>query len=271
MYATYYRDTTLNTLQEGRTQVRFKLEYDGTNYSGWQLQNGQDSIQARLEEALARIFGEPIRVRGAGRTDAGVHARGQVAAARLPRPFDPVELARALNAILPRDITVLDAAWASDKFDPRRDARLRIYEYRVLNQPLRSAFERDSAWLVREPLDVDAMNVGAAAFVGEHDFAAFRSLGSAEKTTVRRVAVSRWRGNSEAHDAGRLLIYRVEATAFLRHMVRTMVAAMVEVGRGKPAGKPPADTIAGLLASGDRALAPAPAPAAGLYLVEILY
>ncbi len=247
-------------------RVRLKLEYDGTNYSGWQMQAGQNSIQAELEEALARIFGGLIRVLAAGRTDAGVHARGQVAAARLPRPFDPAELARALNAILPPDIVVLEASEVGDSFNPRRDARLRIYEYRVLNQPLRSAFERNSAWLVREPLDIRAMNAAAAAFVGEHDFAAFRSLGSAEKTTVRRVALSHWRRENERH-----LIYRVEASAFLRHMVRTMVAAMVEVGRSKSAGKPPADTIAALLASRDRALAPAPAPAAGLCLVEVRY
>ncbi|HVB79911.1 MAG TPA: tRNA pseudouridine(38-40) synthase TruA [Candidatus Binataceae bacterium] len=257
-------------------QVRLKLEYDGTNYSGWQMQSGQNSIQAELEAALARIFGEPVRVRGAGRTDAGVHARGQVAAARLPRPFDPAELARALNAMLPPDIVALEAAEAGDNFDPRRDARLRIYEYRVLNQPLRSALERNSAWLVREPLDLVAMNAAAAAFVGEQDFAAFRSLGSAERTTVRRVELSRWRRENEPHadephKDERHLIYRVEANGFLRHMVRTMVAAMVEVGRGKSAGRPPADTIARLLASRDRALAPAPAPAAGLCLVEVLY
>jgi tRNA pseudouridine38-40 synthase len=253
-------------------QVRLKLEYDGTDYSGWQMQSGQNSIQAELEEALTRIFGVPTRVRGAGRTDAGVHAHGQVAAVRLPRPFDPAELLRALNAILPPDIVVLEAARAADHFDPRRDARLRIYEYRVLNRPLRSAFERNSAWLVREPLELAAMNEAAAAFIGEHDFAAFRSLGSEEKTTIRRVEVSRWR---DEHDldprGGRHLIYRVEANAFLRHMVRTMVAAMVEVGRGKPAGRAAAETIAALLRSRDRALAPAPAPAAGLCLVEVLY
>src|ERR1700694_5906069 len=132
-------------------QVRLKLEYDGTNYSGWQMQSGQDSIQARLEEALARICDAPVRVRGAGRTEAVVHARGQAAAARLPRQFDPVELARALNAILPADIVVLEASAADEAFDPRRDARLRIYEYRVLHHPLRSAFERNSAWLLGEP------------------------------------------------------------------------------------------------------------------------
>ncbi|HEY2523997.1 MAG TPA: tRNA pseudouridine(38-40) synthase TruA, partial [Candidatus Binataceae bacterium] len=224
-------------------QVRLKLEYDGTDYSGWQMQTGQNSIQAELEEALARIFSTPTRVRGAGRTDAGVHARGQVAAVWLPRPFDLAELLRALNAILPPDIVVLEAARAVDDFDPRRDARLRIYEYRVLNRPLRSAFERNSAWLVREALDLAAMNEAAAAFIGEHDFAAFRSLGSEEKTTLRRVEVSRWCDQYDLDPrGGRHLVYRVEANAFLRHMVRTMVAAMVEVGRGKPAGRAPAET-----------------------------
>src|ERR1700686_1560953 len=247
-------------------QVRLKLEYDGTNYSGWQMQSGQDSIQARLEEALARICGAPVRVRGAGRTDAGVHARGQAAAARLPRQFDPVELARALNAILPADIVVLEASAADEAFDPRRDARLRIYEYVVLNQPLRSVFERNSAWLVREPLDIGAMNAAARVFTGEHDFAAFRSVGSAEETTLRRVEVSLRRRDDERH-----LTSRVEANAFLRHMVRTMVAAMVEVGRGKSAGRPPADTIAALLLSRDRGAPPGPAPAAGLCLVEVRY
>src|SRR5581483_2964311 len=168
-------------------------------------QSGQDSIQARLEEALARIFGAPVRVRGAGRTDAGVHARGQVAAARLPRRFDPAELARALNAMLAADIVVLEAAEVAENFDPRRDARLRIYEYRVLNRPLPSVFERNYAWHVREPLDLDAMNAAARVFVGEHDFAAFRSLGSEEKTTVRRVEFSAWRRAEPS-----LLVYRVE-------------------------------------------------------------
>ena len=161
-------------------QVRLKLEYDGTNYSGWQLQIGQDSIQARLEDALARIFGSPIRVRAAGRTEPVLHARGQVAAARLPRHFDPAELTRALNAILPADVVVLKRRRSATT--PTRARRAAsIYEYHVLNQPLRSAFEHSSAWLVRERLDIDAMNVAAAAFVGEHDFAAFRSLGSVEQ------------------------------------------------------------------------------------------
>jgi tRNA pseudouridine38-40 synthase len=242
-------------------QFRVTLEYDGANYSGWQLQAGPDSIQARIEAALTKLFGSMIRVRGAGRTDAGVHARGQVAAFTAPRPFDAAELKRALNALLPPDIAVLDAAAVDDSFDARRDARSRVYEYRVLNQQWRSAFDFRHAWLVRDALDDAAMNAAAAAFVGEHDFAAFRSLGSEEKTTVRRVYRSEWRRD------GAILIYRVEATAFLRHMVRAMVGAMVEVGRGKLTP----DGIAMLLERRDRALVPAAAPPEGLFLIEVRY
>lgn len=242
-------------------QIKLTLEYDGTNYSGWQWQNGQDSIQARIEAVLERIFAEKVRVRGAGRTDAGVHALGQVAAFTLPRPFDPAELQRALNAILPPDIVILDAAETGDEFDPRRNARLRAYEYRILNQKWPSAFEYRYCWLVREPLDLGAMNVAAQSFLGEHDFAAFRTLGSEERTTLRRVYSSQWTRE------GNRLVYRIEATSYLRHMVRTMVAAMVEVGLGK---RTP-DSVADLIGSRDRALAPASAPAAGLFLVEVRY
>jgi tRNA pseudouridine38-40 synthase len=241
--------------------IRFTLEYDGTNYSGWQLQNGQDSIQARLEAALKQIFSEPIRVHGSGRTDAGVHARAQVAAARIPRVFDPAELKRALNALLPADIVVRDVVAASDDFDPRRDARSRVYEYRILNRAHPSAFEFRYAWHVREPLDLDAMNRAARIFIGEHNFAAFRTTGSEERTTVRRVIASDWRRDAD------VLVYRVEASSFLRHMVRTMVAAMVEVGRGRLS----TEMLAAILAGGDRASAPAAAPACGLFLVEVRY
>jgi tRNA pseudouridine38-40 synthase len=242
-------------------RVKLTLEYDGTAYVGWQLQAGQDSIQGRIESALAQIFGVAVRVSGAGRTDSGVHARGQVASALLPREFDPAELKRALNALLPPDIAVLAAEAAPQDFDPRRDARSRIYEYRVLNRKSRSAFEFHYAWLVRAPLDLEAMRSAARGFVGEHDFVAFRTLGSEEKTTRRRVVASDWRR------AGDLFRYRVEANGFLRHMVRTMVAVMVDAGHGKIA----IGDIAAMITSRDRAAAPAPAPACGLYLMEVHY
>ncbi|HUY28880.1 MAG TPA: tRNA pseudouridine(38-40) synthase TruA [Candidatus Binataceae bacterium] len=241
--------------------LKLLLEYDGTNYCGWQLQSGQDSIQGRIESALEQIFQTPVRVYGAGRTDAGVHARGQVAAIRLPREFPAADLQRALNATLPRDIVVLEASPAPDNFDPRRAARSRVYEYRILNRAMASAFEYRYAYLVRDPLELAAMQAAATVFIGEHDFAAMRTLGSMETTTMRRVIESVWRREHE------LLVYRVEATSFLRHMVRTMVAAMIEAGRGRI----DADEVAAIVASRDRARAPAAAPAAGLYLTEVLY
>jgi tRNA pseudouridine38-40 synthase len=242
-------------------QILLRLEYDGANYSGWQLQAGQDSIQGRIENALERIFSEKVRIRGAGRTDAGVHARGQVAAFTLPRRFDAGDLMRALNALLPHDIAVIEADEIGDEFDPRRGARARVYEYRILNRRVRSAFEFRYAWLIRKALDAAAMNAAAQVFVGEHDFAAFRSLGSDEKTTVRRVFSSAWTGEGDR------LTYRVEATAFLRHMVRTMVATMVEAGRGRLS----AAQVRELLEKRDRALVPASAPACGLFLMEVRY
>jgi tRNA pseudouridine38-40 synthase len=240
---------------------KLTLEYDGSNYCGWQLQPRGDSIQGRIEAALERIFGAPVRVFGSGRTDAGVHARGQVASISIPRPFDPGELQRALNAMLPADIVLLDVSPAPADFDPRRDARSRVYEYRVLNRKVASAFEYRYSWLVRDRLDPAAMNRAARIFVGEHDFAAFRSLGTDVTTTVRRVIASEWTRDAD------VLLYRVEATSFLRHMVRAMVAAMVEVGRGKLS----ADQIAAILAGRNRQAAPANAPPGGLYLVEVRY
>ncbi len=241
--------------------LKLTLEYDGSNYSGWQLQPRHDSIQGRIEAALERIFAAPVRVFGSGRTDAGVHARGQVAAITIPRPFDSGELQRALNAMLPADVVVLDIAPAPDDFDPRRAARSRVYEYRVLNRKIASAFEYRYSWLVRDHLDLAAMNCAARIFVGEHDFAAFRSLGTDVTTTVRRVISSEWTRD------GDVVLYRVEATSFLRHMVRAMVAAMIEVGRGKLTP----EKIAAILAGRDRHAAPANAPPGGLYLVEVHY
>ena len=241
--------------------LKLTLEYDGSNYSGWQLQPRHDSIQGRIEAALERIFAAPVRVFGSGRTDAGVHARGQVASISIPRPFDRAELQRALNSILPNDIVILDISPAPDDFDPRRAARSRVYEYRVLNRKVASAFEYRYSWLVRDQLDLAAMNCAAHIFVGEHDFAAFRSLGTLVTTTVRRVISSGWTRE------GDLILYRVEANSFLRHMVRAMVAAMIDVGRGKL--KP--DQVTTILAGLDRHAAPANAPPGGLYLVEVRY
>lgn len=241
--------------------VKLTLEYEGTNYSGWQFQSRHDTVQGRIEKALERMFSTLVRVHGSGRTDTGVHARGQIATIKLPRPFDLDRLRTALNSLLPADIVVLAAEPVPDGFDPRRSARARVYEYRVLNRLVPSAFERRFTWLVRDPLNLRAMNAAARAFVGEHDFVAFRKVGSAEKSTTRRVTVSRWTHEDD------LFTYRIEANSFLRHQVRTMVSAMIECGRGKL----DAAAVADILASRDRNRAPASAPPQGLFLVEVRY
>jgi tRNA pseudouridine38-40 synthase len=241
-------------------RVALLLEYDGTAYAGWQVQAGHDSVQARIEQALNRLFGTPIRLAAAGRTDAGVHALGQVAAFDAPRHWETAELQRALNALLPPDIAVRQAREVAASFNPRRDAQVRIYEYRIRNRPLRSAFGYRYAWHLREPLDLELMGAAAREFLGEHDFAAFRTLGTQERSTVRRIYQSEWRGRDD-------LVYRVEGSSFLRRMVRTMVAAMVEVGRHRQ----PVASIRALLREGERAQAPAAAPSCGLFLVGVRY
>ncbi|HLH75451.1 MAG TPA: tRNA pseudouridine(38-40) synthase TruA [Candidatus Binataceae bacterium] len=243
-------------------RIRLVLEYDGTAYCGWQLQRpGEDSIQARLEAALAQLFGQPIRVSGAGRTDAGVHALGQVAAFDAPRQCESAEVARALNALLPADICVREVHPAAPNFDPRRHAWLRIYEYRILNQPTRSVFDYRYTWHIREPLDVTAMAAAARQFIGEHDFAAFRTQGTPVRATVRRIYLSQWSVD------GSRLSYRIEGSSFLRHMVRTLVATMVQIGRHRLG----LAELQALLRSGTRAQAPAAAPASGLFLIGVRY
>jgi tRNA pseudouridine38-40 synthase len=242
-------------------RVRLTIEYDGTGYSGWQLQASEDTVQARIEAVLETLFNQKIRVQAAGRTDAGVHALGQVAAFDAPRQIKPAELRRALNAMLPSNIAVREAAEAPDGFDPRRAACGRVYEYRIVNRELRSAFDHRYVWHISEPLELAAMEAAAGLFLGDHDFAAFRTLGTESKTTIRRIYRSQWERR------GDLLLYQVEGSAFMRRMVRAMVAAMVEVGRKRMS----LDAIVALLGGGDRSQAPAAAPACGLFLVEVLY
>jgi tRNA pseudouridine38-40 synthase len=245
-------------------QLRLVVEYEGTRFLGWQLQPGGRTVQGELERALGVALRAAVRVRGAGRTDAGVHARGQVATAVVPRPdVDVRRLLRSLNALLPDDVAVREVTLVDDAFDPRRHARSRVYEYRILNAPSPSPFWRLWAWHLARPLDVAAMNAAARLLVGEHDLAAFRAADAKDtpRTTVRRVLESRFT------DEGSPLVYRVEATAFLKHMVRNVVGTLVEVGLGE---RPPG-AIADLIARRDRTRAGATAPPHGLTLVEVRY
>lgn len=240
-----------------------RVEYDGTAYVGWQLQPDGPSIQGVLEQALATALREPVRVRAAGRTDAGVHACGQVVAVPVSRvPEDLDRLAKSLNALTPADIAVREVTVVDDHFDPRRHAKSRRYEYRILVARTPSAFWHRYAWHHPVPLDADAMATAAAALLGEHDFAAFRAADADPvRSTVRRVLVS------ELVRDGELLVYRIEATAFLKHMVRSIVGTLAEIGRG---ARPAAD-MADILASRDRRRAGETAPAHGLVLVAVRY
>jgi tRNA pseudouridine38-40 synthase len=245
-------------------QLRLVVEYEGTRFLGWQLQPGGPTVQGELERALATLLRERVRVRGAGRTDAGVHACGQVASVAVTRvPADLRRLLRSLNALLPADVAARSVDVVDDAFDPRRLARSRVYEYRIWRAEAPSPFWRRFSWHCSRPLDLGAMQAAAAAVAGEHDFAAFCGADphSPPRSTVRRVLESAW------HDEGRMLVFRVEATAFLKHMVRNLVGTMVEVGLGERE----AGGVAPLLASRDRTCAGPTAPAQGLTLVEVRY
>lgn len=243
--------------------MRFKLivEYDGSDYHGWQIQPNGRTIQQTLEDAVTRFSGESVRVASAGRTDAGVHAAGQVVSFTLQAPRPPEVVLRALNALTPRDISITAADVVGDDFDPRRAARSRTYVYRIWNARWPSPFWRRYAWHVARPLDVGAMRAAAAALLGEHDFSAFQAADCDADNPVRRVL----RSEFEQHEV--LITYTIEATAFLRHMVRSIIGTLVEVGSGTRA----ADDVPRLLATRDRNQAGATAPACGLCLQEVRY
>jgi tRNA pseudouridine38-40 synthase len=248
---------------EQRVTRRLKLilEYEGTAYHGWQLQPGLDTIQGRLEDALGRLAGRPVRVTGAGRTDTGVHALGQVASCAGTWRLDDATLRRALNALLPADIAVRTVETAPPDFDPRRAARSKTYRYTLLRQATRSPLLARFSVHAPAPLDLAAMREAGAALVGRHDFSAFRAGTCAAATPVRTLTRVEWRTD------GPLWHLEIDGNAFLQHMVRIIVGTLLEVGRG---ARPPA-ALAEILASRDRRRAGKTAPPQGLCLVAVAY
>ena len=246
--------------------LRLLVEYDGTDFHGWQRQKGGlRSVQQSLEDAVRVMTGQTALVRGAGRTDAGVHAMGQVANFRItegPGLRIPTGgFLRGLNANLPPDVAVLELCEAPESFDARLAARGKHYRYQIWNHLVRSPLHSRRSWHCRAPLDLAVMRQAADVLVGEHDFAAFRAADCERKTTrrlLRQVAVSR---------QGALVTIDVEGTAFLKHMVRILSGTLVEVGRGELS----VSDVAALLEHGDRTRGGVTAPACGLTLVSVTY
>ncbi len=245
--------------------LKLTLEYDGAPFVGWQVQPNGPSVQGAVEAALDKLCGAPARVTGAGRTDAGVHARGQVASLDPPRDLPLSAWTAGLNAHLPPEVACVRAEEAPPGFDARRWARGKRYVYTLVRSPVRSPLWRGRAWELRRPLDVAAMTAALPHLRGSHDFSALRAADCPATTTVREVRELSIR--AELLREGELLEVRIEATAFLKHMVRNLVGTLVEVGHGKRSP----DSLVELLDSRDRTRAGPTAPPHGLLLDEVFY
>ncbi len=253
-------------------KIKLLLEYDGTAYQGWQIQKKGFTIQGIIEEKILKITGEKSKVIGASRTDAGVHALGQVATFRTESRLAPEVIKRALNAILPHDIRVLGASEVNEPFHARESAKRKSYFYIITNQKGSSAFLYKYTWLVKQPLELKSMTEAAEVVIGKHDFSSFRGTGSGTKNPVREIS-SLSINRLERTDfmtisiEGDFVKIRIEADGFLRHMVRNIAGTLVEIGRGRI----PADRIKEILKSCDRRLAGPTAPPHGLFLERIVY
>jgi tRNA pseudouridine38-40 synthase len=239
--------------------TKLVLSYDGTDFRGWQKQPDERTVQGVVEDALTRLGGKRIPVVGAGRTDAGVHAKGQVASFKAELHLQGDPLRRALNALLPDDLRVLSAGPAPPGFDARKSAQSKVYRYRILNGPRISPFLFRYALHWTGPLDIGKMAEAAGLFARKADFTAFSSNRLLQP--VRRVS------RSEIRKRGAEIIYTIEADGFLRYMVRTIVGTLMEIGRGKV--EPQA--IEDFFALKRRSLRSPTAPAKGLCLVKVIY
>jgi tRNA pseudouridine38-40 synthase len=264
---------------------KLTLAYDGTDFSGWQIQPGETTIQGELQAALGRVTGESPLPQGSGRTDAGVHALGQVASFALQAPIPPGNLARALNRTLPHSIRILEAIKAPEAFHARHSAVAKTYEYRVFREAICPPFLDRYVLACSWPMDLNAMQKSAKYFEGEHDFLSFAAtdpdlasrdtsgtepgpnaeLAATPRTTVRTIFSSGW--EQQRTETGELLIYRVRGSGFLHHMVRNLVGTMLDVGRGRLQS----DVIPEILTARTRAAAGPTAPARGLFLHSVEY
>ena len=242
--------------------IKLVIEYDGTNYLGWQVQAKGLTVQGTIEEKLALLTGETVHLLGSGRTDAGAHALGQVANFKTKSRMEVQTFQKALNSLLPSDIAIINIEEVDEEFNARRSAKSKIYEYRILNQEIRSVFRREYAWHIPQRLNLREMKKASQILSGERDFSSFRSVGTPTKTAIRKVFRAEWKRDREG-----LLRFEIEATGFLKQMVRAIVGTLVEVGKGKIS----VGEFREILESKDRGKAGPTAPANGLFLKEVKY
>lgn len=241
--------------------LKLVIEYDGTEYCGWQSQKNGPTIQDALEAALSRILNQQVRIVGSGRTDSGVHALGQVAHFRCSSRLAPSCMLRGANSLLPPDIKIRKVEEMAESFHARYSALSRVYEYRIWNAPEPSVFLRRYSWWVREPLDVEAMVRCARFLVGWHDFSSFQGADEKEISPLREVMEAGFRKEGEE------VRFLIQANSFVRHMVRNIVGTLVEVGKGKLVP----EAFEAILSARDRRKAGITAPAWGLFLVRVCY
>ena len=243
-------------------RIKLIVEYDGTRYVGWQVQANGPSVHRELERGLAKLLGEDVAIAAAARTDSGVHAVGQVVCFSTSRSLPLKAYWMGLNNLLPQDIAAIGAEEVSEDFDPRRLARGKRYRYLIFNRRTPSPLRRHSHWQIFQPLDVPAMQAGAAFLVGRYDFSAFRAADCQASHPVRELRVVTVGGR-----VGEEIVFDVEGTAFLKHMVRNIVGTLVEVGKRRRK----VEWVKETLESKDRGRAGPTAPPQGLTLVEVLY
>jgi tRNA pseudouridine38-40 synthase len=241
---------------------RLIIEYDGSAFHGWQKQKDDRTVQGEIEKALSVMTGQKIVLYGSGRTDAGVHAYGQVANFKSDSELSPETFQKGLNSLLPDDVVILDCHQVDAQFHARYDVKRKIYHYNILNCTLPCAIMRHYVWFIRKELDVKTMKEAARHLVGSHDFKSFEGTGSPRSSTVRHV----FRAELRQADASNL-VFEIEADGFLKFMVRNIVGTLVDVGHGKLTP----DNFKEVLLSKNRGLAGATAPSRGLFLVRVEY
>lgn len=249
--------------------MNFKLliQYDGTDFRGWQVQPGERTVQGELQRVVSLIEDADVYVCGSGRTDSGVHAEGQVANIKLQKSFTPERLRGAINGNIWRDLRILQVEKVADDFHARFSAKGKTYVYRVINAPVISPFWSRYAHHEARPLNVNQMNEAAKYFLGEHDWTAFSAAQSDSENRVRNVTNFNVETVWDTRAQSQIIEFRITGEGFLRYMVRSIVGTMLEVGRGEK----DFDTIQTAIVSGDRNLAGATAPAHGLTLLKVFY